>query len=61
MSLNSLSNLNYIFLNYTQDFDEKALPEYSYESYRYYTLNNELLGFNKKKHIQLIAKAFKIY
>ena len=51
MSINSLSNLNYIFLNYTQDFDEKALPEYSYESYRYYTLSNELLGFNKKKHI----------
>jgi len=51
MSFNSLSNLNYIFLNYTQDFDEKTLPQFSYESYRYYTLDNELLGFDKKKHI----------
>ena len=48
MSYDSLSNLNLIFLKYTNNFDKNS--KY-FESYRYYTLDNELLGFDKKKNI----------
>ena len=48
MSLNVLTNLNKIYLKYSINFDENS--EYI-ESYRYYTLDNEMLGFYNKDKI----------
>ena len=47
MSINALTNLNKIYLKYSNNFDRNS----NYlESYRFYTLDNELLGFNNKKN-----------
>tara|TARA_A100001011_G_C14296541_1_gene838709 strand:+ start:294 stop:2645 length:2352 start_codon:yes stop_codon:yes gene_type:complete len=48
MSYNSLSNLNLVYLKYTNDFEKDTRY---LESYRYYTLENELLGFTKKNNV----------
>lgn len=48
MSLNVLTNLNKIYLNYSANFDKNSKH---IESYRYYTLDNEMLGFYNKDKI----------
>lgn len=48
MSINVLSNLNRIYLKYLNNFDKNSNE---LESYRFYTLDNELLGFQNKKNI----------
>ena len=48
MSYNSLSNLNLIYLKYANSFEKDTRY---LESYRYHTLDNKLLGFNKKANI----------
>lgn len=48
MSINALSNLNKIYLKYMNNFDKNSNQ---LESYRFYTLDNELLGFQNKKNI----------
>ena len=50
MSINALTNLNKIYLKYSNNFDRNS----NYlESYRFYTLDNELLGFNNKNTLFL--------
>ena len=47
VSINALTNLNKSYLKYSNNFDRNS----NYlESYRFYTLDNELLGFNNKKN-----------
>ena len=48
MSLNVLSNLNKIYLKYSNNFDKNSKQV---ESYRFYTLENQMLGFNNRKNV----------
>ena len=48
MSVNVLSNLNKIYLKYSNNFDKNSKH---LESYRFYTLENQMLGFNNKKNV----------
>ncbi len=48
MSINALTNLNLIYLKYLNNFDKNSNQ---LESYRFYTLDNELLGFKNEKNI----------
>ena len=49
MSFNALSNLNVIYLLYSNMYDVSKINYL--ETYRYYTLNNELLGFREYENV----------
>ena len=49
MSYNSLSNINLTYLLYNYMYDISKIKYY--ETYAYYTLNNELLGFHNYENI----------
>jgi hypothetical protein len=49
MSFNALSNLNVAYLLYSNMYNSSKTNYY--ESYRYYTLNNNLLGFHEPENI----------